>query len=295
MHRDRPSATATFIARSLVFWAREPFPRRLVGSHAVALALASLRAAGVDERRWWRLCGIPWVRRAIWCCEAWMLPGIVLHYVLRKRAIADAVRQALDGGCQRLVVMAAGFDALAWRTARHHPRAHVSEVDHPATQAVKARAVGRTQDFPSFHPLDLSSGSMATVLDRHHPTVVVAEGLLMYFTEDQVTSILRDIAITVAPGSRVVFTCMTSDRDGHLGFPAGHPLIDHWLVRQREVFRWGIRAESSPTFLAGVGLRVVAHHRAEALAQRYLPLGCRQRSAVGEDIVVAEPLPREVA
>jgi methyltransferase (TIGR00027 family) len=295
MRRDRPSATATFIARSLVFWAREPFPHRLVGSHALALALASLRAAGVDERRWWRLCGIPWVRRVIWRCEAWMLPGIVLHYVLRKCAIADAVTRALNDGCQSLVVMAAGFDALGWRTSRDHPHVRVSEVDHPATQAVKAHAVGRTQGLPQFHPLDLDAGSIATLLDRERPTVVVAEGLLMYFAEDQVATILRDIATTVAPGSRVVFTCMTSDRDGRLGFPAGHPLIDRWLVHQREVFRWGIRAEALPAFLAGIGLRVIAHHRADTLGQRFLPPGCRRRSAVGEDIVVAEPLPCEVA
>jgi methyltransferase (TIGR00027 family) len=193
------------------------------------------------------------------------------------------------------VVIAAGFDALAWRTSRLYPHIRISEVDHPATQAVKARAVGRTQVFPPFHPLDLGSASIASVLDRQPPSVVVAEGLLMYFTEQQVATILRDMAAAVTPGSRVIFTCMTSDRGGRLGFPAGHPLIDRWLAHQREVFRWGIQADALPAFLAGVGLRVIAHHRADTLARRFLPLGCRRRSALGEDIVVAEPLPSEVA
>lgn len=295
MRSDRPSATATFIALSLVFWARERFPRRLIGSHALALALASLRAAGIDERRWWRWCGIPWARRVIWAAERWMLPGIVLHYVLRKCAIDQAVRRALAEGSQCLVVVAAGFDALAWRIARSHPHVQVREIDHPATQTVKSRAVGRTQGFPDFFPLDLGAASLATVLDPRRPTVVVAEGLLMYFTEERVTAMLREIASVLAQGSRVVFTCMTGDRDGHLGFPAGHPLIDRWLRHQREVFRWGIRAGAVPAFLARVGLRLLAHDQAESMARRFLPPGCRRRGAAGEDVVVAEPMPRKAA
>ena len=288
MRSDRPSATATFIARSLVFWAREPFPRRLIGSHALALALASLRAAGIDERRWWRLCGISWVRRVIWTCERWMLPGIVLHYVLRKCAIDQAVVRAVEEGCQCLVLLAAGFDALAWRTMRCHPQVQVSEVDHPATQAVKARAVGRTQGYPSFRPLDLATESVASVLDPQRPTVVVAEGLLMYFPQERVATLLREIASNLAPGSRVVFTCMTGDHDGRLGFPAGHRLIERWLAHHREVFRWGISADAVPNFLARIGLRVIAHDRADTMARRFLPPGCCRQSAIGEDVVVTE-------
>jgi methyltransferase (TIGR00027 family) len=290
MRSDRPSATATFIARCLVFWAREPFPQRLVGNHALALALASLHAAGIDERRWWRLCGIPWMRRLIWTCERWVLPGIVLHYVLRKRAIDHAVERALEMGCQSVVVLAAGFDALAWRTLRRHPQMQVIEVDHCATQAVKMRAVKHTRGFPLLRSCDLGTESVAALLDSQRPTVVVAEGLLMYFTEARVSDVLREIARVVVPGSRVVFTCMTGDRAGRLGFPAGHPLIDRWLAHHREVFRWGIRADALATFLARIGLHVVAHDHAHSMMRRFLPQGCRRRSAIGEDVVVAEPL-----
>ena len=290
MRSDRPSATATFIARCLVFWAREPFPQRLVGNHALALALASLRAAGVDERRWWRLCGIPWMRRVIWTCERWVLPGIVLHYVLRKCAIDQAVERALEMGCQSVVVLAAGFDALAWRTLRRHPQVQVIEVDHCATQAVKMRAVKHTRGFPLLRSCDLGTESVAALLDSQRPTVVVAEGLLMYFTEARVVTLLREIATSVEPGSHVVFTCMTGDRAGRLGFPAGHPLIDRWLAHHREVFRWGIRANLLTTFLAQSGLRPIVHESADSMMRRFLPQGCRRRSAIGEDVVVAEPL-----
>ena len=290
MRSDRPSATAIFIARCLVFWAREPFPQRLVGNHALALALASLHAAGIDERRWWRLCGIPWMRRIIWTCERWVLPGIVLHYVLRKCAIDQAVERALEMGCQSVVVLAAGFDALAWRTLRRYPQVQVTEVDHCATQAVKMRAVKKTQGFPLLRSCDLGTESVAPLLDLQRPTVVVAEGLLMYFTEARVSDVLREIASVVVPGSRVIFTCMTSDRAGRLGFPAGHPLIDRWLAHHREVFRWGIRADVLVTFLARIGLHVVAHDHANSMMGRFLSQGCRRRCAIGEDVVVAERL-----
>jgi O-methyltransferase involved in polyketide biosynthesis len=103
-------------------------------------------------------------------------------------------------------------------------------------------------------------------------------------------ALLRSLATRLAPGSRVVFTCMTADRQGRLGFPAGHPLIDRWLRHQREVFRWGIAPEHLPSFLARVGLRLVAHDEAEALARRFLPPGDRRRGAHGEAVLVTEPV-----
>jgi methyltransferase (TIGR00027 family) len=292
MHSDRPSATATFIARSLMWWAREPWPDRLVDAHALALSAACLHAAGIDGRRWWRLAGIAWLRRVIRQCERWILPGIVLHYVLRKRGITQAVERALAEGCTSLVVLAAGFDALAWRISRRHPAVRVLEVDHPATQAVKRRAMMGTRGAPGFHAMDLASTSPVRVPERDRPTVVVAEGLLMYFPGERVTALLRELSASLAPGSRVVFTFMAREGDGHLGFPAGHPLIDHWLRWHGEVFRWGVARNELGGFLARVGLRLLVHHDAEALAQHHLGPGCRRRGACGEDLVVAEPLPR---
>ena len=121
------------------------------------------------------------------------------------------------------------------------------------------------------------------------PTVVVVEGLLMYFPEERVVALLCGLAARLAPGSRVVFTCMTAGRGGRLGFPAGHPLIDRWLRHQREVFRWGIAAEQAPAFLARVGLRLLAHDEAESLARRFLPAGDPRRGAHGEAVLVGEP------
>jgi methyltransferase (TIGR00027 family) len=290
MQPDRPSSTAALIARSLVCAARRRGTRGLVGSHSVACALGCLRAEGRDGWRWWRLCGDPVFQRLLAWCERRILPGIVLHYALRKRAIQVAVDRALGAGCETLVVLAAGFDALAWRTMRRHPQVMAIEIDHPATQMVKRRAFARTAPQPEFQAIDLGTHSPVPCLPAGRATVVVAEGLLMYFEEDRVRTLLGGLAAALAPGSVVVFTCMCEDRHGHLGFPAGHPLIGRWLRRQREVFRWGVPRARLGWFLASVGLRLVAHDDATALARRFL--AGRARGAAGEDVVVAVPMAR---
>ena len=70
-----------------------------------------------------------------------MLPGILLHYALRKRFIEESARAFLERGGQQLVVLGAGFDTLAARIAEERPGVVCVEVDHPATQETKRRVL----------------------------------------------------------------------------------------------------------------------------------------------------------
>src|SRR3954463_10787428 len=67
-------------------------------------------------QRW--LTRMPALARAI---ERATVPGLCLHFMLRKRWIEHAVRSALARGARRVVVIGAGYDTLALRLAREFP------------------------------------------------------------------------------------------------------------------------------------------------------------------------------
>jgi methyltransferase (TIGR00027 family) len=296
MRADHASSTALLIARSLVLVACDPHRRGLALPTSIATSLACLGACGADPARWRRACSRPWFRRMLAWLERLTLPGITTHYALRKRCIAAAVDAAVEVGARQLVVLAAGFDGLARHFAAVHPGLACFEIDHPATQAIKARAL-RSLGMGSVRllPADLAQRPLATVLDagsgfdRGRPAVLVAEGFLMYLDEERVAALLRELAALAAPGSRLVITAMAQRPDGAIGFPAAHAWVERWLRRQGEPFRWGIAPPRLAAFLAAAGFaleRLVDHAE---LGRRYLGAEARP-GAAGELVAVARRL-----
>jgi hypothetical protein len=117
------------------------------------------------------------------------IPGFYLHFVCRKRCIENLVREAIREGAEQLVVVGAGFDTLSLRVASDFPAIPVIEIDHPATQVWKRKAIpSQAWSHGNLHllPLDLTLGNMSDTLlgsacyRPERPTVFVVEGLLMY-------------------------------------------------------------------------------------------------------------------
>ena len=69
-------------------------------------------------------------------------PGPRPSAVARTRILDDALVAALDGGIEQLVILGAGYDSRPYRLPGC-ARVRVFEVDHPDTQAVKCRVLGR--------------------------------------------------------------------------------------------------------------------------------------------------------
>jgi methyltransferase (TIGR00027 family) len=222
-----------------------------------------------------------------------MVPGIVPHYLARKRRIEIAVREALDGGAMRVVVLGAGFDTLAWRLHGEFPKVEFLELDHPATQRVKRRALGDAVNF-SYGQVDLALQSLADRpgLDASGSTVFVAEGLTMYLREERVAALLRDFAASAGPAGRVVFTFMEQDDAGSIGFRGQNPLVAAWLKLRSEPFLWGIRRDRLPGFLASCGLgnaEVIDEVRLRA--EILVPRGLGEiRLARGECLCLCSPI-----
>jgi O-methyltransferase involved in polyketide biosynthesis len=161
MRAGEASATARLIAVSTIFLAGDT-----AAGHFIPARAAELSARFVEPpsrlARWSLQSGLrrKLARALITRCERLLLPGVQLHYALRKRYLEDAARDALNAGVRQLVVFGAGFDTLALRLAGSFPDAEFFELDHPATQAIKTRAL-------PAHAIDTRSTQVINTLTAH--------------------------------------------------------------------------------------------------------------------------------
>ena len=282
MRADRPSATATLIAAATVFLARDPRVADLVPPGAAELcarcleAVSPLRLAAVNA------LSTPALRWAARLAERTTIPGLLLHFLLRKRWIEEAVRAGLAEGCEEVVVVGAGFDTLAARLASEFRRVRFIEIDHPATQRVK-QVVAKAENL-RFIAADLAQVRLQDVFSVGPHAVFVIEGLLMYLTEAEIGVLFS--AVT----RRVVFTQMEPASDGRSRFHNATPLVKALLKRWREPFKSALPRDDAPRFLGRFGLRLRDLADSETLRARYLAPSGRQDVvlAKGELVVAAE-------
>ncbi len=297
MKPGRASSTALLIARSTLVTAHDPRRRDLYDPRAVELCelflRAQLRFAAV---RLWCYRQAPY-RRLLGALEAISLPGIQLHYALRKKWIEEAVRAGLAEGFRNLQVSGAGFDTLGLRLARERAGLAVLEVDHPSTQQAKTASLGAVGGIPAniaFRALDLgheggAEDSLAGALEPGADTLVVAEGVLMYLPENQVRRFFEDLRRQFVGRLRVVFTFMAPDRAGRVRFHNAGRLVDWWLDLKGEPFTWGIAPADLGAFLARAGFELIELAGHEQLRERYLEQQPGAgRLAEGELLAVAQ-------
>ncbi len=200
MHEDRPSSTATLIAAATVFLARDARVSDLVPSGAAEWCARCLevlsRLKTVDT------VSHPALRWAARLAERASVPGLLLHFMLRKRWIEEAVRAALTEACGQVVVIGAGFDTLALRLSREFPRVSFIEIDHPATQKYKRLAGERGGATANLHELQRAGGRVAfTVMEpapgghsAFHNATPLVKRLLSRWSEPFKSALSRDDA-----------------------------------------------------------------------------------------------------
>jgi len=146
MREDAASSTAYTVLQGVLYTAQSEQYAALVPQSMKRACRIILEASPEGRRRLAQLehtlfrASVPWLERAI-------MPGITLHYVLRKLYIRDEVRRAIDAGCTQVVNLGAGFDPMAWELSTEFPDVTFIELDHPATSRQKAHAL-------AAHPVD---------------------------------------------------------------------------------------------------------------------------------------------
>jgi methyltransferase (TIGR00027 family) len=230
----------------MVLLRQDPKRSRLASKTAVDLCAHVLQDHSSQTRLFLKIVQQTWFRPIAKLVERITIPGILLHYALRKKCISELVRSALANGIAQVVVIGAGFDPLSSELQREFPTAAFWEIDHPATQRHKVRACSEIGiERVHFVAVDLAAAGLereALIKSDFDPakrTFWIAEGLLMYFPADSVSSLMKTLSTLSAPGSELAFTFMEKQGDGQLRFDSQTKLVDSWLRRRGEPFLWG--------------------------------------------------------
>lgn len=272
------SSTARLIAASIVLQDEQRVAVAWLPSMTIALSRAMMQSSGVTTRMLLKGLRIAWVRALLKKIESRLLPGIQAHYLLRKNHIAFRARQLVDAGIKQVLVLGAGMDGLAAELGVSHPALVIAEFDHPQTQSTKRRILASILPLSGVRlvPVDLSRSAVSDKLDaagfqRNEPTLIVAEGVLMYLPPRACLSVLREVSRYFNDDLDMMFSAMEPDRRKRPGFTHAHPWIEHWLRWRGEPFRWGCDPARMTRLLESNRLAVSSIMRGDEQPERELP------------------------
>ncbi len=246
MQQEQASRTALLIAASLVLLHHDAKYSRLVSKTSADLCARVLEKHSSRTRLFSKIVRQSWFRPIAKLVVGITIPGILLHYALRKKCITALARSALVNGIAQVAILGAGFDALSSELQREFPSAQFWEIDHPATQRYKVRACSEIGiEQLHFVAVDLSAAGLdkkaliSSGFDPAKRTFWIAEGLLMYFPAEIVSALIRTLSSLSAPGSQLAFTFMEKQQAGNIRFHSQTKLVTWWLRARGEPFLWG--------------------------------------------------------
>ncbi len=293
MKEHEASSTAFTVVQGILYTARNPQLSHLVTEEVKDVCTRILSASQEGQRRlrqlhsWWFTLAIPAMERL-------MMPGITLHYVLRKRCIEDYALQTLQEGATQVINLGAGFDTLAYRLSQQYPAVNFIEIDHPATHAAKVHALSSPEaalENLRFLPVDFTTQVLEEELrafpgfSPDQPTLFIVEGVLMYLNENDVLQLFESLKRLVHRGIRVIFTFM----EPMARHPESYgPLLKLYLTIKKESYFWSKEHEQIPEFLRGQDFAVQTVVSAQELKKRYLPPDYSGRLQEGEYLAEAE-------
>lgn len=132
------------------------------------------------------------------------------HVVVRSQVYDREITAAVARGCRQVVLLAAGYDARAFRLGLPE-HVTVFEVDQHSVLDHKAGVVAALGLTPTCRRVTVAADLRTDWLDRLRraghdpavPTAWLAEGLLVYLESDAVATLLEQVSTASAPGSRL--------------------------------------------------------------------------------------------
>ena len=258
MKQGRISQTALKVALSLVTLSvKDDWGKRLPAGLA-EMSERLLIASGSPGygTRLMRMSKGPWMIRA-WEFQDLLIPGQFEGFGHRKIFVQQQVEAAIEQGARQVLFVGAGFDTLCLRLAPKHPHVQFFEVDHPATSAAKANGIALEGQPTNMIQIaaDLGEQPLSKVLseegrwDTSLPSVLVAEGLFQYLTDEQVRELLVEAAASTTPGSRFVFT------HANPGYSKLVSLLTGLIAEQ---WKSSVRSEDLPEYVEGTGWTIIS-------------------------------------
>ena len=293
MKKNQASSTAYTVLQGILYTADLPQHAGLVSDEMKAICTEILSASPAGQKRLRQLKIKPF-RSLVPFMEKMTLPGITLHYVLRKRFIEEYVLKSIREGATQVINLGAGFDTIAYRLSKQYPQVNFVEVDHPATHAAKREALQASaggRENLHFIPVDFTTQRLEDVLKESPqvkadaPTLIIVEGVLMYLNKPQVEHLFKSLPMFLKAGKRVIFSAVQPASDNHNSFG---PLMKVYLKIKKEPLKWTCRKKEMAAFVNSVNCELIQLAGGQEFKQLFLPAAYRGRIHEAEYIAVAE-------
>lgn len=226
--------------------------------HADGLPCATLVLARAGAGRCVSL-GI--VRAVLSAAQGLTIPHLSHHFVCRKRRLRQWCEEAVDAGAERVLILGPGGDGLGPHLAMTCPQAEIVEIEHPECCEMRSAQIASLPSVPCNLRLEACDLNRRDALDGFlasaSPSVVVAEGVLMYLRPAAVLGLLQSASRQTACID-VMASFATPRTDGRLAFECARPWAAWYLAATGEPWRWAISAGRAGAALRRHGFRVQA-------------------------------------
>lgn len=292
MKDDNASSTAYTVLQGLLYTAMQDEYISLVDEET--RQAGRLILSGTDEgRRRLKQLDSTISRFFLRIMQRLVLPGITLHYALRKRFIEIQTIEAIKNGATQVVSLGAGFDTLAYRLHSRYPDVQFIEIDHPATSREKKDAFSKSGDIADNLQLlavDLAEHDLANVfksndcLDPAKKTTFICEGVLMYLNTEAVKTLFKTLK-QFNQGAQFIFTAITpmTSINNNASW-----LLKLYLKIKDEPLNWNIEHEDVNDFLRNQGYELTDKADGIEMYQRFLGRPATTKIHHGEFAVASQ-------
>ena len=279
MNEHQASATAYLIAESAVYLSKNKAVTSLFQPKIIELSKYFADSRTFSQKILYRAKQQNLLRPFFDRLENFIIPGLQLHYLVRKRRIEEIALDALADNFRQIVIFGAGFDTLAVRLHKDFPDVNFIEIDYPTTQNAKKSAVEKRRlagDNLQFITLDIADKHFSKQLlnnnlfSKNVKTLFIAEGLLMYLAKSEIENLFDFVLQTSAADSRFAFTFMERQDNGRIAFRNSSKFVDLWLKKHGEPFRWSLQKSELANFLTRRNFALKSLDDAETFRRRYL-------------------------
>lgn len=220
------------------------------------------------------------------------LPGITLHYILRKRSIEERTREAIAQGVTQIVNLGAGFDSLILRLSREFPEINFIEIDHPDTQKFKMEALENASlSNLNYLSIDFTHQNLEGRLGSFdafyagRSTLFICEGVTMYLSEEEVNHMFSSIRKLSGAGTKFLFTAIEPQNSVNNNIS---PLLFLYLKLLGEPIKWSLKSEETKGFLDKQKCKLLSLDHWEDFERKFMEKKCKTKLHKGEFLVYAE-------
>jgi len=213
METNKASSTALTVLQGLVYTAKFTKFNFLVSDEVLKLSEKILSSFEEGRKRLKIIESSLFRSTIVSFANKFLMRGMTVHYALRKKFIEEkTLKEIEENKITQIINLGGGFDTLLLRTSKKYENLRFIEIDHPATQKDKLKALENSKIDISrnleFLSVDFEKERMKEKLkiDPNQNTLFIIEGVLMYLSEGSILELLKEILEVSNNKASILFT-----------------------------------------------------------------------------------------